>query len=733
LTAPVLHKVLNYDPIQPYIFGGKGVGSQGDGSAQLITKDEKSQQKVIEIIERDLNMSCMKLTIQSNLRIRKAVIPAAGFGTRLFPATKAIKKELFPIIDCEGRAKPVILAIIEEALSAGIEEIGIIIQSNDREIFEDFLHTPPRIENFNKLSKTDQKYCEYLLDIGHKINFINQDIQEGFGHAVFCAKEWVGNEPFLLLLGDHLYESKNDVSCVQQLIDVYEQFNKSVVGLEISPAEEIHNFGCVTGKWHEKDSILSVTEITEKPEIEYAHEHLHVEGMEENNYLKLFGLYILKPLIFVYLEEHIAHNIREKGEFQLTSCIDRLRQEDGLTGYLVDGRCYDIGYPESYLNTLFNFKNRENRYNLESIGILTGGIAHDFNNILAAILGNISLAKISIDDKNEVIELLKEAEKVSLHAKDLTQQLLTFSKGSSPIKETTELIELIKNSARFTLRGSNVRYRSSIAPDLWTADVDKGQIKQVLGSLIINAQQAMPEGGTINITAENVTLTTEDNLPLQEGKYVKISIIDKGAGIPDDHLSNIFDPYFTTKQKGSGFGLTTAYSIIKRHDGHITVASELGVGTTFHIYLPASSIQVEKKVEIIKEPVIIKGKILLMDDEQDIRMIVSKTLTRSGSVVEVASDGAEAIDLYKKAMVSSKPFDAVILDLTIPEAMGGKEAIKKLLEIDPDVKAVVSSGYSDDPAISNFKEYGFVDSISKPYKFKELIEVLNKVMTIEFE
>ncbi|MFC1508534.1 sugar phosphate nucleotidyltransferase, partial [Candidatus Omnitrophota bacterium] len=274
---------------------------------------------------------------------------------RLFPATKAIKKELFPVIDSDGRAKPVILAIIEEVLNAGIEEIGIIVQSGDRDIFEEFLHTTPPIENFNKLSTADKKYCDYLLDVGRHVSFIIQDVQDGFGHAVYSAKDWVGNEPFLLMLGDHLYASDENVSSTMQLITTFERLSHSLVGLKVSPIDEVHNFGCVTGTWYEENSILSVTEIFEKPEPDYAREHLHVEGMDEDDYLTLSGQYILSPGIFDYLEENITHNIREKGEFQLTSCIDRLRLEDGLSGYLVNCRCFDIGMPDAYLDTLRNF------------------------------------------------------------------------------------------------------------------------------------------------------------------------------------------------------------------------------------------------------------------------------------------------------------------------------------------------------------------------------------------
>lgn len=358
LTAPLLHQILNYEPIQPYILGGKGVGSQGDGTAQFIVKDDESQQKVIEIIERDFpQMQSLKLTIQSQKKVRKAVIPAAGFGTRLFPATKVVKKELFPIIDQDGRAKPIIMAIVEEAISGGIEEVGIVVQKSDRALFEDFFKTPPTKELFNKLSPQNQEYSQYLQDLGQRITILTQEEQEGYGHAVFCAKEWVKDEPFLLLLGDHVYASDNETSCASQVLDIYEQVGQSVVGLTVMPAEIIHKAGCVTGIWQESDSILSVTQLSEKPDIDYARSHLHMEGMADDQFLGIFGMYVLKPKIFDFLEEHINQNIREKGEFQLTSCLDRLRQEEGITGYLVKGRYFDTGMPEFYRQTMIDFRN----------------------------------------------------------------------------------------------------------------------------------------------------------------------------------------------------------------------------------------------------------------------------------------------------------------------------------------------------------------------------------------
>ncbi|MCG9127123.1 GHMP kinase [Candidatus Poribacteria bacterium] len=357
LTAPTLHKVLNYEPIQPYILGGKGVGSQGDGSAQFIVKDEESQRRVIEIIERDLKMSSLKLVIEASRNVRKAVIPAAGFGTRLFPASKAMKKELFPVIDNSGRAKPAIMAIVEEAINAGIEEVCLIIQKADIELFESYFKTPPRIEHYNKLSKENQKYCDYLIELGNKISFVTQDVQEGFGHAVYCAREWVANEPFLLMLGDHLYGSDETESCAQQVLDAYERVNHSVVGLKETDIQELSNFGCVTGIWNEEGEMLSVTEFYEKPDPEYAREHLHVDGMDENMYLTVFGIYVIEPQIFGFLEQNIEHNFRERGEFQLTSCLDDLRKTEGFSGYVVKGRRFDIGLPEEYRQTVIDFRN----------------------------------------------------------------------------------------------------------------------------------------------------------------------------------------------------------------------------------------------------------------------------------------------------------------------------------------------------------------------------------------
>ncbi|MEH2064507.1 MAG: UTP--glucose-1-phosphate uridylyltransferase [Nostoc sp.] len=290
-------------------------------------------------------------------QVRKAVIPVAGFGTRLFPATKIVKKELFPIIDRDGRAKPVILAIIEEAISAGITEIAIVVQPDDQETFEDLLKNPPKKELLQKLSPQNQEYSRYLEDIGSRVTILLQEEQLGYGHAVFCAKNWVQNEPFLLMLGDHIYASDIEKSCASQVLDVYEQVNQSIVGLTTMPAEIIYKAGCVTGVWQELNSILSVTQLYEKPTIEYAKKYLRLEGMSENEFLGIFGLYLLTPKIFDFLAEHISQNFRERGEFQLTSCLERLRQEEGMIGYVVKGKCFDTGLPDAYRQTMIDYRN----------------------------------------------------------------------------------------------------------------------------------------------------------------------------------------------------------------------------------------------------------------------------------------------------------------------------------------------------------------------------------------
>jgi signal transduction histidine kinase len=366
---------------------------------------------------------------------------------------------------------------------------------------------------------------------------------------------------------------------------------------------------------------------------------------------------------------------------------------------------------------------------LDSIGILAGGIAHDFNNLLTAILGNVSLAKLYVDREGKVFGRLVDAEKASLRAKDLTRQLLTFSKGGAPLKRTASITELLIDSASFALSGSNVKSEFYLPEGLWPVEADEGQMSQVVNNLVINADHAMPKGGLITVWAENTVIGAENPLLLKAGNYVKISIKDQGLGIAEENLPKIFDPYFTTKPKGSGLGLTTCYSIIKKHDGLITVASELGTGTTFYIYLPASDKQIAGNKSMRQgTPAVGKGRLLIMDDEESVRDILSKMLQHLGYDTECVGDGSEAIDLYKKAVESGNAFGAVIMDLTIPGGMGGKQTIQKLREIDPKVRAIVSSGYSNDPVMADFRSYGFSGVVTKPYLVEELGRVLQEVI-----
>jgi len=433
--------------------------------------------------------------------------------------------------------------------------------------------------------------------------------------------------------------------------------------------------------------------------------------------------------------DHLMPDIKsqERGEPQISRSIPCLRK-DGTVFYadifgantIVHGRRCNVGFFMDITERKRMEEELLRARKLESVGTLAGGIAHDFNNILTTILGNVTLARMQVPPDGELFEMLSEAETASLRARTLTRQLLTFAKGGAPVKETASIKDILKESPSFALRGSKSRCELSIPKDLWPAEVDVGQTSQVINNIVINANQAMPEGGIIQIAAENLIIEDRHGLPVKPGRYIKISITDQGVGIAEKHLSKVFDPYFTTKHEGSGLGLATTYSIVKKHGGHITVESQPGVGTTFHIYLPASDKAVSEKEEV--KLITGKGRILLMDDEASLRNTAGRMLKNLGYESEFAKDGAEAIQLYKAAKKSEKPYDAVILDLTIPGGMGGKDAVKKLLEIDPEVKAIVFSGYSDDPVLSNFQEYGFKGMMPKPFESRSLGKVLHEVL-----
>jgi len=364
---------------------------------------------------------------------------------------------------------------------------------------------------------------------------------------------------------------------------------------------------------------------------------------------------------------------------------------------------------------------------MEAIATLAGGIAHDFNNMLGVIIGNISYSLSIVDKDEELYEVLYDVKEGAQKAQYLTHQLLTFSKGGTPLRKISDLNNIIEESAKFVLRGAKSKCKFDLAKDLWPVEVDPGQMNQVISNLVINANQAMPNGGFISIKTTNIEHKAEDNIILPEGKYIKITIEDQGIGISKKHLDKIFDPFFTTKQTGSGLGLSTTFSIIKKHGGIIKAYSEIDKGSVFNIFLPASL----KSVQKIKENNEIKhkghGRILIMDDQESILMMIQRMLFKMGYETLFATNGAQAVELYSKEYQSGNKIDLVILDLTIPGGMGGTETITELLKIDSNVKAVVSSGYSENSIMSNYKDYGFCGVVPKPYTKDQIAELLNNI------
>ncbi|HEY4247357.1 MAG TPA: ATP-binding protein [Lacunisphaera sp.] len=408
---------------------------------------------------------------------------------------------------------------------------------------------------------------------------------------------------------------------------------------------------------------------------------------------------------------------------------------------LVDGCCAPIHSADSeVIGMVFVFRDvteherleqelvRATR--LESVGILAGGIAHDFNNILTGVMGNLALAQLDIEAKSEAGERLREAEKATLRARDLTQQLLTFAKGGEPVRAAVQLSAMVRETATFALHGSNVKPLFHLPANLWPADADKGQIDRVVQNLVINAIQAMPNGGTLRLTAQNEKISGLNHPGLVPGYYVQIEVADTGEGIKPEHLPRIFDPYFTTKQTGSGLGLAAVYSIIKKHRGHVDVESAVGQGTTFRIWLPAiyDAVVDTTTPPMPLSPGKFSGRVLFMDDEEVIRRMAVLMLQRLGFEVECAIDGAEAVAKFRKARAEKNPFALVIMDLTVPGGMGGREAIVQLRGIDPEVKAIVSSGYSSDPVLANYRAHGFCGVVAKPYRLDDFIHALREAL-----
>ncbi len=430
---------------------------------------------------------------------------------------------------------------------------------------------------------------------------------------------------------------------------------------------------------------------------------------------------VLKEGVVVGLANHTALITRQDKMIPIADSGAPIRDSSGIIqGVVLVFR--DISEQKHLEEVLFRARK------IESVGVLAGGIAHDFNNLLMGIMGNISFAKMLVSQDTQVSERLVEAENACQRATKLTHQLLTFSKGGAPVRQAVSIAELLEESANFALRGSNVRCLFTIAEDLWPANVDADQIDQAFHNVVLNAAQAMSEGGTVQVRADNALLSAAEVPPLPEGRYVKISVHDRGCGIPAEVLPKIFDPYFSTKENGSGLGLATVYAIITKHDGFITVESEVGTGTTFVMYLPGSQEDVLPVQEIPEAPLMGSGRILVVDDEEAIRDLLSNMLTRIGYEVDCSPDGAAAIELFQNAKAAGRPYSAVILDITIPGGMGGLETLEPLRAIDPQAKVLISSGYANNPVMANFQQYGFNGVIAKPYTMQKLHDVLQQVI-----
>jgi len=411
--------------------------------------------------------------------------------------------------------------------------------------------------------------------------------------------------------------------------------------------------------------------------------------------------------------------------------------------FLVDGRCAPMHDQEGrVVGAVLVMRDISERARLEdelqrasrieSVGLLAGGIAHDFNNILAVIMGNLTLALMDDDvKKGRIVRWLSEAEKAATRARDLTQQLLTFSKGGEPVRTLVSLSDLVREAAAFALHGASARCEFSIAEQAWAAEIDRVQIGQVVQNLVLNAVQSMPQGGVIRIAVENKVVNASARLPLAEGRYLRLDVTDQGTGIEAADVERIFEPYYTTKSSGSGLGLTTVFSIVRKHHGHISVVSTKGQGATFSVWLPAS-MELAPPVDARSTPFAsLSGRVLFMDDEESIRMMAAALLTRLGMEPVTAEDGEEAVTLYREAQEKGTPFALVVMDLTVPGGMGGRQAMEEILKIDPQVRAIVSSGYSGDPVMANPRAYGFRGVVAKPYRITSLAKTLREVLAEE--
>ncbi|MHA1730780.1 MAG: PAS domain S-box protein [Promethearchaeota archaeon] len=476
---------------------------------------------------------------------------------------------------------------------------------------------------------------------------------------------------------------------------------------------------------HPEFCLGSVTEITGYSDSDFLRDDLRWEDLVVPEHLEAYGKNIDKLRSIPGLSIEFEYQIKDKaGKVRWIQELARNITNDQGQIVAIDGTRYETTERKKWEEESLKAQK------LESIALLAGGIAHDFNNILVGILGNVNLVQLSKNLPPDVAESLDGLEKAALQARDLTKQLLTFSRGGAPVKRPESLESLIRDSVSFVMRGRNSRCELDLPSSIPTVDVDASQIKQVLNNILINAVQAMPGGGIINIRVETTFLLKSPEFPHQAGEYVKLSIRDQGDGIPRSLRDRVFEPYFTTKEEGTGLGLATSYSIVKRHGGHISFDSVEGEGTTFHVYLPISSEEVHQSSRRpdLRE---FAGKALVMDDEPTVQRVLSRLLSKLGFEADMARDGMEAIALYDKKLAEGDPYAVVIMDLTIPGGMGGKEAVKHLVALDPNVKAIVSSGYSNDPIMSSYKEFGFAGVLTKPYTVRQLQKTLGKVLRVE--
>ena len=366
---------------------------------------------------------------------------------------------------------------------------------------------------------------------------------------------------------------------------------------------------------------------------------------------------------------------------------------------------------------------------LESLAILAGGVAHDFNNLLTGILGNVSLARMDAEAGTALAMSLAEAENAAVRAKGLTQQLLTFASGGAPVRRLAHIADIAQSTTVFCCRGTSVDCRFEFSPDLWLAEIDEDQIGQVIQNLVINATQAMPDGGTLTVGAANETISHGNPWSLRPGAYLRLWVADQGTGMPPNVAEHAFDPYYTTKAQGSGLGLAVCHSVISRHAGQINLTTAPGQGTTFEIRLPANPEASAARTATPAEARPGSGRILVLDDEPAIRSLAVRLLGHLGYDAQAVADGLEAITAYAAARETGQPYDAVIMHLTIPGGVGGRETVGLLCEIDPDVRAIVSSGYATDPVMANFADYGFRAVLTKPYRLDDVASVLAEVLS----